>query len=159
MGPAQAIRNGFLRSFKFSGRASRSEFWWLLLATMIIGSAVNVLDLKLGLTPQLGHVSLLSIGAAWTVVTALPQLSVGFRRVQDIGYPGFLFLIIFAQIYLTFIVKQMDIAASPDANSVLSKATGGRAALVFTVSYLIVGIMRSQPGPNSYGPNPLEVTK
>ncbi len=36
MGPATAIKTGFAKSFQFTGRASRSEFWWLYVSTSAI---------------------------------------------------------------------------------------------------------------------------
>ena len=62
----------------FQGRASRSEFWWFMLA-YIIGAMVVML------------VPLLPI--LYALAVFLPLLAVGFRRMQDIGKPGWYFVI------------------------------------------------------------------
>lgn len=57
---------------KFQGRASRSEFWWFTLAYVIIGA----------ITCNLGSIALL-----------VPMLACGFRRMQDVGKPGWFYII------------------------------------------------------------------
>ena len=36
VGPVKAVQNFFRRGFRFSGRASRSEYWWIFLFAAII---------------------------------------------------------------------------------------------------------------------------
>jgi uncharacterized membrane protein YhaH (DUF805 family) len=89
--PAKAMSFGdaMQTSFKmkyatFSGRASRSEFWWSYLGWLLIVIAAVVLDVVTGL-------------GLFTVVAylggILPMLAVMVRRLHDTGRSGWMFLI------------------------------------------------------------------
>lgn len=71
-----AIKNCFAKYADFNGRASRSEYWWLVLATCIAGFAGGLIHLYVGILALL--------------VFTIPLLSSGARRMQDIGKPGWL---------------------------------------------------------------------
>lgn len=82
MRPAQAITTGFARSFRFSGRASRAEFWWF--------APVGALPpLAVGLNLEWFRFELLGI---WRVgilaLASLPLMAATSRRLQDMGEPG-----------------------------------------------------------------------
>ena len=64
----------------FSGRASRSEFWWFALATVLVGLVFNMLRLEL-------------IGALANLALLVPSIAVGSRRLHDIGKSGWFQLI------------------------------------------------------------------
>lgn len=94
MGPVAAISQAVARSFTFSGRASRSEYWWffalycLIMMVCIIfdvlrfASALNNYGVE-GL-PNLGQFALFTM-IAWVVM--LPtMLSLSMRRLEDAGY-------------------------------------------------------------------------
>ena len=70
----QAISTCFSKYTNFSGRASRSEFWWFMLFEII----VLVVASMFGMT-------IYSIAA---LVFLLPVLAVGSRRLHDIGRSG-----------------------------------------------------------------------
>ena len=73
----EAILLGFRNYVNFSGRATRSEFWWW---TLFSYGAYVVLNVFLGnLLPSLGI-----IGPLWFLATLLPSLAVGARRLHDI---------------------------------------------------------------------------
>ena len=46
----QSIKHVFSNYATFQGRASRSEFWWWYLFTIIVSFAINLISLPLGLT-------------------------------------------------------------------------------------------------------------
>lgn len=73
MGFGEAIKTCFNKYATFSGRATRAEFWWWQLFTIIIGCTV-------GLIPIIG----------WLVNLAflIPGLAVAWRRLHDIGKAG-----------------------------------------------------------------------
>ncbi|THG30754.1 DUF805 domain-containing protein [Naasia lichenicola] len=90
---------GFLESISkvvrnyavFTGVASRSEFWYFYLATILAAVIALVLDLIL-------LAVLLSVGAVWpflftgiyslaTLGLLVPSLAVTVRRLRDAGYP------------------------------------------------------------------------
>lgn len=70
----QAISSCFAKYATFSGRASRSEFWWFMLFEVIV----------LGVTSMFST-TLYGIAA---LVFLLPVLAVGARRLHDTGRTG-----------------------------------------------------------------------
>ena len=87
----EAIGSGFANYVNFSGRAARSEYWLWVLFTVIGGVATRILDGAL-----FGHDEVVGspLNAVFNVVTFLPSLAFGARRLQDINRPGWWGLII-----------------------------------------------------------------
>jgi uncharacterized membrane protein YhaH (DUF805 family) len=75
----QAISSGFRNYAVFTGRASRSEYWWWILFVVLIGLATAAIwD---------------DLGTAWNIAVLLPSLGLGVRRLRDAGYRwGWIFL-------------------------------------------------------------------
>ncbi|MEM0987931.1 MAG: DUF805 domain-containing protein [Pseudomonadota bacterium] len=71
----QSIITCFRKYFVFSGRATRSEFWWFMLFRNVLISV---------------PLSLISVIASdtWNVVTVIPCLSAGARRLHDMDRSG-----------------------------------------------------------------------
>jgi uncharacterized membrane protein YhaH (DUF805 family) len=101
----QAIARFFQKYATFSGRASRSEYWWWVLATAIVYVVVWVVSLSVGaatgeLNPE-GDVFYLGTAATvgivilvlWTLATLVPQIAVAVRRLHDANYSGWLVLL------------------------------------------------------------------
>jgi uncharacterized membrane protein YhaH (DUF805 family) len=68
----------------FSGRARRQEYWMFILIYIPILVVANLIDEVLGLK---------FVGVLVTLVHLLPSLSVGVRRLHDIGKSGWWLLI------------------------------------------------------------------
>jgi uncharacterized membrane protein YhaH (DUF805 family) len=84
-GPAtfgQAVTEGLKNTFTWRGRASRSAFWWLYLAT----GGVNVV-LYLLLVNQ-GSIGLFTFGLLVMFAIAFPSLGALVRRLHDTGRSG-----------------------------------------------------------------------
>ncbi len=64
----------------FDGRAGRSEFWWFALFTLLVAIVFSVIGLDF-------------LGALVNLAFLLPSLSVGARRLHDIGKSGWFQLI------------------------------------------------------------------
>ncbi len=58
----------------FSGRASRSEYWWFWLATFVIGWVAGLISSTLA-------------GIIWLVLL-IPSIAVGVRRMHDSEHSG-----------------------------------------------------------------------
>jgi len=82
---ATSIKTCFSKYAVFSGRASRSEFWWFALFGLIGGIVTAVIDVMiLGYsTESYGPTNII-----FTVITFLPYLAVGARRLHDINRSG-----------------------------------------------------------------------
>lgn len=93
----QSIKHVFSNYATFRGRASRSEFWWFYLFSVIVSLVLELISRPLGLTiwdteyvigegasatviPVAG-VSILS--TIWSLAILLPSLAVSTRRFHD----------------------------------------------------------------------------
>ena len=76
----QAIKLGFKNYFKFSGRATRAEFWWFLLFTQLIWFIT--------LVPIIGLVARLAIVVSVEIALLIATISLTSRRFHDIGKSG-----------------------------------------------------------------------
>jgi uncharacterized membrane protein YhaH (DUF805 family) len=81
MGPAEAIRTGFAKSFQFSGRASRPEFWWFALVMLPIIAAGFVVVSAAEFTKNS-----LMMAFFLRVAICVPLLAAAARRAIDAGF-------------------------------------------------------------------------
>lgn len=74
VGPIEAVISYFTKYADFSGRARRSEYWWVVLFTAILGSIWG------GIFPH----------SEWILNLALliPSIAVAVRRLHDVGKSG-----------------------------------------------------------------------
>ena len=77
---AGGVALGFQRYFDFSGRSSRSEYWWWILFSFIAG-----------LIPFVG------------LVLLIPNIAIGVRRLHDINKTGWWILFALLFFWLLFI--------------------------------------------------------
>ena len=103
-GFGEAFSRAFRKYGTFSGRASRSEYWWWQLATAVVSGLLLALAITLGVitgepSPSGGVYfgPLAGVGFAllgvWVVGTIIPHLAVLVRRLHDANLPGPMFLI------------------------------------------------------------------
>lgn len=135
MGFGQAIGTCLGKYGTFSGRASRSEFWWFYLFTAIVsGIPIFLGAILLGISSSSSTdgsgggatliiaILLYVIGILASLAFVIPTLAVGCRRLHDRGTSGWLQLLILV----------------PCGNIVL----------------LIFWILAGTDGDNVYGPKP-----
>ena len=86
---AQAVRRNLTTAayVDFSGRASRSEYWWFYLFTVMVSLGLGLLIGSLGDTPAALLLGLLPIGLI------IPGLATLIRRIHDSGRSGWWLLI------------------------------------------------------------------
>ena len=71
----QAIQSVFSKYATFTGRASRSEYWWWALFTFIVGFVFNLIGIKI-------------LSGIVNLALFLPGLAVLVRRLHDINKSG-----------------------------------------------------------------------
>ena len=133
----ESVKTCFQKYIDFSGRASRSEYWWFFLFTFI----VRIVTFWI---PFIGFIIALGL--------LLPSLAVTVRRLHDTNRTGWWVLLpvglalggVVAGTVLSFI----GLAGVGIALIALGSIGGFVVLLVFL-------IQPSDPGPNQYGPNPL----
>ncbi|PJM73251.1 hypothetical protein CS006_04160 [Bifidobacterium primatium] len=131
--------NAFLRVFKkyasFNGRASRGEYWWWILATVVVSLVFSILSAA---TRESGIVSLLE--TVWSLGTLVPGIAVGVRRLHDTNRSGWLILLPYGIAFLGFILVIAGIFTgvfSAAGNS--SGGLGGGIALIVFGALVVIG--------------------
>lgn len=98
----------------FNGRASRSEFWWFLLASFIFNAVVGGVFSGIAVAASAAAGSDMSwityLGNVVELVILVPSIAVTVRRLHDIGKSGWWYLIAFVccigGIYLIYLCAQ-----------------------------------------------------
>lgn len=173
-----AIKTCLRKYVTFSGRASRSEYWYFFLFALLANIVTAAIDWHLFSTV----VSVQSETTSTTTASSaqptqsvaglllfLPQLAASWRRMHDSGRSGFyalfpLLLILGAAAVLFFGIGLAGSFSHGGSMDVLFT----RATLLIVIPTLIVLLISpllvlwwltrpSQPGQNKYGPNPHEV--
>lgn len=96
----EAVTKCFHDFVTFSGRASRSEYWYFVLFSFLVGMICGFLDAMLFGQPDPQATSLQPIASIAQLVLFLPSLSVGIRRLHDTNRSGWWILIAFTIIGL-----------------------------------------------------------
>jgi uncharacterized membrane protein YhaH (DUF805 family) len=90
MGFGESIKHVFGNLTNFSGRASRSEFWWFYLFIVIVAAVLSIIASATGASSGSG-------GGVITfiiyVIVILAILSVSVRRLHDSNKSGWLILL------------------------------------------------------------------
>ncbi|MFN3143837.1 MAG: DUF805 domain-containing protein [Paracoccaceae bacterium] len=175
MGFRDAVRTCLRKYATFSGRASRSEYWWfalfLVLGSLVIGAVDSLLFGTSMVEVAPGQFELRSNGplaAIFSLAMLLPALAAGWRRMHDSGRAGIylLYPLIVMVGMLSFIgfLGGTEALMTGDFGAIFA-GVGGLIALLGAVVLLISPLLvlwwltrPSQPGANAYGPNPQQVT-
>ena len=88
----QAVKLGFKNYFKFSGRATRAEYWWWLLFIVLAGIVLAVVDT---LTGTMGMLVGMWVVQMVELAVLVPSLALGARRLHDINRTGWWLLLWF----------------------------------------------------------------
>ena len=96
-----AVKTCFSKYATFSGRASRSEYWFFYLFTIIASVVTWVIDtMLLGYSAEdTGAISLI-----FQIIIILPSIAVGARRLHDIGKSGWWQLLILTIIGIILLI-------------------------------------------------------
>lgn len=87
---------------QFDGRASRSEYWWFYLFTVIAGLAAEIVG------STVGNIASLAL--------FLPSLALAARRLHDTGRSGWWFLLILTVIGIPVVLYWLVKASDAGAN-------------------------------------------
>ena len=94
-----SIKTCLFKYVDFTGRASRAEFWYFTLFTMLLSVIAEILDAALAGQSVWSYSGFFGpMSSIVTVVTTLPCLAVAARRLHDVGKSGWWQLL-----YLTII--------------------------------------------------------
>ena len=108
--PIDYYLEAFRKYADFSGRSTRSEYWWFYLVTIAVSILASILDSILNI--PLGLISVL-----YFLISLIPSLSIQVRRLHDVDKSGWYmllnFFIIIGWIWL-YILNILD--STPGAN-------------------------------------------
>lgn len=119
VGPAPGRRFGeafevcFNEYFTFSGRASRSEYWYFTLFVILASIAAGIADGMAGLSVG-ADIGL--FGAIVSLVTFVPNLAVTSRRFHDAGWSFWWYLLIFVPVVGWALVLYVLVTLDPAPN-------------------------------------------
>jgi uncharacterized membrane protein YhaH (DUF805 family) len=85
-----AARRFFAKYATFSGRASRSEFWWWALISWLINFVLGLFENHRGADGSLTGVSVFFsvVAAVWGLAILVPWLALWWRRLHDADHSG-----------------------------------------------------------------------
>lgn len=159
MNMIDAVKSALRQYVGFSGRARRSEYWYWILATLIAGIILAIIEGVMGLgTDGSGPLSTL-----FNLAIFLPGLAVTFRRLHDTGrsgwwigafYLGLILLVVLLVLVAGTALTGRGFDGAPAAISAVVGIILGIAFLVWAIALLVFLCGDSQVGPNKYGPNP-----
>ena len=119
----EAIKNGFQNYANFRGVASRSEFWYWTLFTVLVSLGTSIVDSAIGLA--LGMQAFTLVNTLGSLALLLPGLAVAVRRFHDAGFSAWWYsipqvatlivLIWFIIALITFIFENMSSLLDPAA--------------------------------------------
>lgn len=133
----ESISTCFGKYATFSGRASRSEFWWFALFATLV-------DIALSLVSEL-------LVNMWSLATLLPYLAVAWRRLHDIDRTG---LWAMAPL-IALAVLALSLSTNPyQSNGGLVFYGSMIAVIGLVLTNIIFWASEGTLGRNRYGENP-----
>ena len=136
----------------FTGRASRPEYWWYVLALCIGYLVLHIVESIVGLDHMFltyGPLTLLLM-----LGTLVPSIAAGVRRLHDTNRSGWWLLIALVPYGLVAIVGLMAAAGGGLFALMAMMGLIGFVALAGAVVLLVFMVLPGTPGDNRYGPNP-----
>ncbi len=148
-GFSEAIRVCLGKYIAFSGRASRSEYWYFFLFTVLAGLVAAVLDAGLFGTGWEDEFS--PLNTLTNLALLLPMLAVGWRRLHDINRSGWwiggFWLALMGGGFLIGLMGATGGLVGAGAGAALL----GIGVLVYFIVMLVFLCPRGDPGPNRFG--------
>ena len=166
----ESVKTCLRKYADFSGRATRAEYWWWVLATFIVNMALGVVDAVINvLLGAVGEFGVGLLGSIFGLAILLPNLAVTARRLHDIGKSGWWQLVWFA------VAAAGLIPLAAGAAVTLVEAYSGSVSweeVAFWIPIIIGALLsvlvwiglfiwwlvwmvrQGQAGPNQHGPDP-----
>ena len=144
----------------FSGRAARPEYWWFVLAVVIVGTVVRIVESIIGINHMILHVYG-PLSALLKLATIVPTIAVGVRRLHDTDRSGWWILLPIVPFTLALILGGAAMMGGAAAGSGMGMMAGLGIAGIFmfigilaALALLVFMVLPGTPGSNRYGPPP-----
>ncbi|ABQ29059.1 MULTISPECIES: DUF805 domain-containing protein [Acidiphilium] len=152
----ESVKRGSVGWSRYSGRASRSEFWWFFLFATLVRGAFAFIRLVL-MPPPIGQgVPMLVLVTLVSLILLVPTIPLEVRRLHDVGRSGWLivvFYVLFAALimvseeWMRLLSRHQETHWQGEILLVLTVFTG-----VTWVRVISLLASRGGPRPNRYGP-------
>lgn len=118
-----AAKRFFKKYATFSGRASRSEFWWWTLIAGIVSIVLNIISQAAGgntmsasgaMTMSGGATVVSVIAGIWALATIVPTLALAWRRLHDTNRSGAWYLLVFTLIGAIVLLVWFALEGKPE---------------------------------------------
>ena len=162
MRPQTAIKTGFANALQFQGRSRRPECWWFFAFVFVGAGVIGAIEALLTGEPGIGV-------RVFQAIIFVPFLTVGWRRLQDTGRPGWYLLIPVAVVLATwlmigaapaYVMPEIAVLSPPpplDLTGTVRNVLLGSAAFAQAAAGLVIVWWMSRPserGENAFGPEP-----
>ena len=156
------------KSFVFSGRARRKEFWYFMLFNILVSIlVVEFVDFKYQVTLYPFFRILRFYLRIFGLLTFLPMLALSVRRLHDINIRGWWVLLGFLPIVYVMSLRGLSVSVdfiaqlSPVvAISLLDIVSGWGVSIKFilqlspVVAISVIAFIKGNQGENRFGPDP-----
>lgn len=158
MNMMQSVKTCFRKYADFSGRATRSEFWWFFLFEFLVFILFDTFDVEVfsffpsddgaeTVGQQVFSLLGFSNGLFATlsgVLIFLPSLAVSVRRLHDIGWSGWWLIILYVSFFVDIPFKGLPDSA-PETLLVSS------VLLLVFLFFCVLWARKGRAGKNKYG--------
>lgn len=120
--PDEALRNFFVKSLIWNGRATRSEYWWTRLILVFVGMCFSIIPI---------------LGLLFGLLMLIPSLALTARRWNDLGYNGIkltVFELLFIPVGVVFFILLISLSALTGGNPIHSFS------VLFSLYFIIIPI-------------------
>ena len=122
MGLSESVKSVFGKYATFSGRATRSEYWYFQLFNCLVSIGIMIACFIIGMASG-GADGLAGIMLLWNILawiyalaTLIPGLAVGVRRLHDTGRSGWNLLWVLLPLIGSIILLIFFVTGSQDDN-------------------------------------------
>jgi uncharacterized membrane protein YhaH (DUF805 family) len=146
---SDAVTACFRKYARFSGRASRSEYWFFFLFLVLMNGVASILD------AALFTLDFEDSGPFYTLVTFglfLPSLAVGWRRLHDTNRSGWWFGGFWLALVVSILLFGLSAVGGAADEAILGLGIVlGLAGLAYAIAMLVFLTRKGQPHPNRFG--------
>ena len=135
-----AVKAGFRNYAAFGGRATRAEYWWWMLFSIVGGLALGVIGSAIA--NATGLAAFASLFPPFILAILLPTLAVTSRRLHDIGKSGWWQL----AWHTAWVLTRVLAAGDPLLPPAVTLCVG-----IWAIIWLAEP---GEPGANDFGPAP-----
>ena len=151
MTPVDWAKRPLQKYADFTGRASRSEYWWYILGLIIVAVVLSIVESLVGVKGMIIGIYGPLTALLW-LATIVPSTAVGARRLHDTNRSGWWQLLAYIPYLILLLIR-------PGAGSALGAvALAGIVSLIALVCAIVVLVfmcLAGTPGDNRFGPPPL----